>query len=307
VIGLTYALLRGAITGKVDELDCYLSLSTNSYAEALSYFPDLFLGHVDPSRQFLEQVGGAFMRKKEMMKQSQVQGRQTNHFQPLFGAVVVGIALFVLLEVIVQLLPPHYNPISQSESALAVGPYGFLMALGFAIGGVLTLIFIVAFRRVVPKEGQSRSGLILLGVAALCKFIITFVSTDLTPRPQTIHGTIHAIVALTSFFCGALGVLLLARSLRHVSNVHPSPRFLVGLATVTLVWSVIVIVTVAVSAQIGVWGLLERIATGLYLLWVLIVSLGLWHAPSLVGTPGQTAIVSIGGEDLAEEVLPRSL
>ncbi len=71
------------------------------------------------------------------------------------------------------------------------------------------------------------------------------------------------------------------------SNVRPSQRFLVGMASVTLAWSVIVIVTVVVSTQIGVWGLLERIFDGLFYLWILIVSLGLWRSPSLEGTPGR--------------------
>lgn len=235
------------------------------------------------------------------MKYSQVQRRETSRLHPLFGMVIVGILLFVLLEVIVQFLPPHYNPLSQSESDLAVGPYGFLMALGFVIGGALLLIFIAAFTRIIPKEGQSRGGLILLGIAAICKFIIAFAATDLTPRPHTIHGAIHAVVALVAFFCEGLGLLLLARSLRHVPNMRPSPRILVRLGTVTLVWSVIVIVTVAVSAQIGVWGLLERIATGLSLLWVFIVSLGLWRATSMDGTP---ELSYSPGEDLEKKVLP---
>ena len=230
------------------------------------------------------------------MKQVQGQGKGASRLHLLFRAVIVGIVLVVLLEVIVQLLPPHYSPLSQSESDLAVGPYGFLMALGFAIGGVLLLIFIVAFMSVIPKEAQSRSGLILLGVAAICKLIIALVATDLTARPHTIHGAIHALAAVVSFFCGALGILLLARALRHDPHVRPSPRFLVGLASVTLVWTVIVIGTLVVSSQIGVWGLLERIATGLYLVWVLIVSLGLWNYPSLEGAPG---------ENLEKEAFPR--
>ena len=60
------------------------------------------------------------------MKQFQVQGRETSRLHLLLGTVMVCIVLSVLLEVIVQLLPPHYNPLSQSESDLAVGPYGFL-------------------------------------------------------------------------------------------------------------------------------------------------------------------------------------
>jgi Protein of unknown function (DUF998) len=211
----------------------------------------------------------------------QAQATRTSRQGLLFGVVIVGIILAVLLEVIVQLLPPHYNPLSQSESDLAVGPYGFLMALNFVIRGLLILIFLVAFIGVIPKEGQSRSGLILLAVSAIGKLIIAFVATDLTSPPQTLHGTIHALVALASFFCGALGILLLSLSLRHVPNVHPSQHFLVGLASVTLVWSVIVIGTVVVSSHIGVWGLLERIFDGLFYLWILIVSLGLWNYPSL--------------------------
>jgi hypothetical membrane protein len=224
------------------------------------------------------------------MKQIQGQERGASRLHLLFGTVIVGIVLAVLLEVIVQLLPPHYSPLSQSQSDLAVGPYGFLMALGFAIEGLLLLVFITGFVRAVPKEAQSRSGLILLGVAALCKLIIAFAQTDLTARPHTIHGTIHELAAVVSYFCGALGILLLARALRRYPQIRPSPRFLVGLASITLVWTVIVIGTLVVSSQIGVWGLFERIATGLYLLWVLLVSLGLWVAPSLVGTAEQSTL-----------------
>jgi len=232
-------------------------------------------------------IAQAIRRRGKCMNQSQVQGRETSRLHLLLGTVIVCIVLSVLLEVIVQALPPHYSPLSQSESDLAVGPYGFLMAINFVIRGVLTLIFLVAFMRAIPKEGQSRSGLILLGVSAIGRLIIAFVPTDLTSPPHTIHGTIHALVALASFFCGALGILLLSRSLRHVPNVRPSQRFLVGLASVTLAWSVIVIVTVVVSTRIGVWGLLERIFDGLFYLWILIISLGLWHSLSLEGTPGR--------------------
>ncbi|HEY4033996.1 MAG TPA: DUF998 domain-containing protein [Ktedonobacteraceae bacterium] len=214
------------------------------------------------------------------MNQSQVQGRRTGTPQLLFGIVVAGIILSILLEVTAQLLPPYYNPISQPESDLAVGPYGFLMALNFVVRGIVYLAFLAAFMKAVPKEGQSRSGLILLGISAIGKFIIAFAATDLTPRPETIHGIIHTIAALLSFLTGTLGVLLLARALHHVSNMRPSPRFLVGLAWLTFIWSLIVIVTVAVSTQIHVWGLLERILTGLFFLWILLASLSLWHFPS---------------------------
>jgi len=43
-----YSLFEEQITREADELDCYLNLATNSYAEALSYFPDLEHYNVGP-------------------------------------------------------------------------------------------------------------------------------------------------------------------------------------------------------------------------------------------------------------------
>ena len=63
----------------------------------------------------------------------QAQSRETSSTQFLFGTVMVGIILAVIIEVIVQLLPPHYNPISQSESGLTIGPYGFLIGIDFVL------------------------------------------------------------------------------------------------------------------------------------------------------------------------------
>ena len=41
------------------------------------------------------------------------------------------IILYVVLDVVAQVLPPHYSPISQAESLLAVGPYGYIMTVNF--------------------------------------------------------------------------------------------------------------------------------------------------------------------------------
>lgn len=52
---VVYSLFEEQITREIDELDCYLNLATNSYAEALSYFPDLDRYNVGPDR-YLEHV-----------------------------------------------------------------------------------------------------------------------------------------------------------------------------------------------------------------------------------------------------------
>lgn len=50
-----YSLFEEQISREVDELDCYLNLATNSYAEALSYFPDLDHYNVGPD-DYLEHL-----------------------------------------------------------------------------------------------------------------------------------------------------------------------------------------------------------------------------------------------------------
>jgi hypothetical membrane protein len=56
----------------------------------------------------------------------------------LFFATIVGVILYVVLDAVVQMLPPPYSPISHAESDLAVGPYGYIMAINFANRGILS-------------------------------------------------------------------------------------------------------------------------------------------------------------------------
>jgi dihydroorotate dehydrogenase (fumarate) len=50
-----YSLFEEQITRESEELDCYLNLGTNSYAEALSYFPDLERYNIGPDA-YLERL-----------------------------------------------------------------------------------------------------------------------------------------------------------------------------------------------------------------------------------------------------------
>jgi len=52
---------------------------------------------------------------------------------------------------------------------------------------------------------------IALAVSGTGRFVLGLVPTDLTALPETVHGTVHVVVALTSCLLGASGQLLLAR------------------------------------------------------------------------------------------------
>lgn len=202
-------------------------------------------------------------------KISNNKGRTINMM--LVGLITATIAA-VGIEIVAQILPPHYSPLSQSESDLAVGQYGYVEAINFFLRGMISLTFLYCLTQQIPKISQSRVGQILLGLSAIGKLIIAFVATDLTTPPQTAHGYIHAFVALASFFLGGLGDLFIALSLQGKTGIFPNQKWLVWLTALTLIWAVVVIGTVAVSDKIGVWGLFERIYTVLFLAWPVIVS-----------------------------------
>ncbi len=126
----------------------------------------------------------------------------------LFWIVILGIALYVVLDVIAQLLPPHYSPISQAEIDLAVGNFRFIMTINFLNRGLLSLLFIFAFLRTLDYAGvarsQFRTGTYLLGAWAVGAFLLAKFPTDVPSTPISWHGAIHLAVAIIAFIGGRL-------------------------------------------------------------------------------------------------------
>jgi hypothetical membrane protein len=58
----------------------------------------------------------------------------------LFWVVIAAIVLYVVLDAIAPSLPPHYSLIKDAKSDLAVGPYGYVMAINFLNRGALSLL-----------------------------------------------------------------------------------------------------------------------------------------------------------------------
>jgi hypothetical protein len=196
----------------------------------------------------------------------------------LFWIVILGIILYVVLDVIAQILPPHYSPISQAESDLAVGKFGFIMTINFLNRGALSLLFIFAFLKTLDLKGAARApfrtGVYLLGVWAVGALLLAVFPTDVPATPVSWHGAIHLIVALIAFIGGAFGTL--AISLKLGQN-----RLFEGLKRIALPLSIIVIIFWAIefglpfvfphlNTHIG--GLTERLFLGSVLLWIGVVS-----------------------------------
>jgi hypothetical protein len=198
----------------------------------------------------------------------------------LLLAIPVGLGLSVLLEGVVQILPPFHSPLIETESALALGPFGLLESLSLLARAAMTFALLGAFARIVPLQARWSGGHLLLGTSAAAKVLLALVATDLSPRPETAHGLVHALAAMVSFVLGALGQLLIARMVRGGFGGGPLSRLLVSLGWASCIGAVVLIGTVPFSARIGVWGLLERGETAVGLLWTLTAALALWRRSS---------------------------
>jgi hypothetical protein len=190
------------------------------------------------------------------------------------------IVVYVFLDAIAQLLPPHYSPISQAESDLAVGPFGYIMTVNFLVRGLLSLSFLYGFTAATTIGRRTRLGVLFLGVWAVGAFVLAAFPTDVGTGP-TVHGTVHLVTALVAFLAGAVGILLL--------SVHftEEPR-LAAFRTPALLLSILGFIALLAMflgdgrPRIGdeVGGLLERIFLGLVLLWMALVSLHMLRARS---------------------------
>jgi hypothetical membrane protein len=193
--------------------------------------------------------------------------------RPLFIATIAGIVLYVILDAVAQSLPPHYSPISQAESDLAVGPYGYVMAINFLNRGIFSLLFLYGLMKSLRSDSGLRTGFGLFGVWAVGALILAVSPTDVS-GPATVHGVVHLVVATLAFLGGAFGTLSLSRAFGRDPNLKDLGRYAMPISILAVVFVLLLYGGPAVfphaAARVG--GLVERIFIGLVLVWMIAVS-----------------------------------
>ena len=193
---------------------------------------------------------------------------------------IVGIAAYVAIVVVAQLLPPHYSVISTAESDLAVGRYGWLMTSAFVVRGALSLALVAALALATRGAARSRLGLWLIGLWGAGALLLAAFPTDLPGATRTVHGGIHALVALVAFFAVGLGELLVSRRIAALDGWQAFAMGVRRLALAALVVCAVAVASLGLSSTTsgglaGYAGLLERVFLGLVLLWMLLVAVRL--------------------------------
>ncbi len=196
----------------------------------------------------------------------------------LYAAALVGVFIYVVLDAIAQSLPPHYSPISQAESDLAVGPFGYIMTVNFLNRGLLSFAFLAAFASSAKKLGPSasgfRTGIALLAVWSVGAVLLAVFPTDVPATPATLHGLIHLVVAVFAFLGGAFGALAVSLRMRKVAALRRIRSQALTVACISVFLCILDLLERSISKALAndYGGLIERLFLGSVLLWIAIMS-----------------------------------
>ena len=190
----------------------------------------------------------------------------------LFIIVDALIILYVVLDVIAQVLPPHYSPISQAESLLAVGPYGYIMTVNFLIRGVFSLLFVYALVQILTMLGENwrsnKWGLYAIGIWGIGALLLS--GFPATGRTIGIH-TIIAIIVLIAAPIGELSISLKLDRMKALAGVKKIALVIavLGVLFMAFYWGVLPFLH-HLKSNYG--GFFERLLIGSVILWMAIMT-----------------------------------
>lgn len=191
-------------------------------------------------------------------------------------AAMALVALYVLIDIVLQLLPPHYSVVTDAESDLAVGPFGWAMNLNFLARAAMCG-FVIAAILLVGSPSRSRAwGLVLLAASGLCSAALVFAPTDVNApgeygmTPHTGVGTVHVTFATAGFVAVLVAIALLTAWARRTL---PTVRSILAFAALAAVGLAALALSIAVAPTLV--GLAERVCLLGILGWAFVLCHGI--------------------------------
>jgi hypothetical protein len=182
------------------------------------------------------------------------------------------IILYVILDLIAQVLPPHYSPLSQAESLLAIGPYGYIMTVNFLNRGVFSLVFVYALAQSLTILGENwrsyKFGLYAIGMWGVGALLLAgFPATGRTLG-------IHVVIGIIVFVAAPLGELSISLKLDRVRALASVKKValviaVLGVSFTVFYWGVLPLLHNLKSSYAGFF---ERLLIGSVILWMATVA-----------------------------------
>jgi hypothetical protein len=196
-------------------------------------------------------------------------------------AAIGSAALALLALALVHLLKRDLGPSRTMISRYALGPYGWVMALGFASWAAASALLFLALA---PRASSSldRAGQILLlaasvGLAVAARFPMDPVGTP--RRDMSFSGRMHGV----AFLVGVPALVLAASILSLSLALHGSHAAAIPLLLLTAAIWLSLIAMIAIGAMVGpdhgpdpqvpwLFGWVNRLLMVFYSLWLMVVA-----------------------------------
>jgi hypothetical membrane protein len=176
---------------------------------------------------------------------------------------VVGIILYVLIDVVLAFLRPDYSLIRNAESDYGRGRFHWLMDINFVLRGVFSILAAVALRRM----GARAWTVILLMIWAITSALLAFFPDNPPGYPILASGARHDFLALIAFV--TIAVATIGMSFTRMP-------FTPAVKTVLRVLSIVGPVEFLAFARLaGTFGLIERIFLAAELGWLAVSMVGI--------------------------------
>ncbi|MGH9123414.1 MAG: DUF998 domain-containing protein [Acidimicrobiales bacterium] len=184
----------------------------------------------------------------------------------LARACLMGIGIYVVIDVILKFLRPGYSLLYNAESDYGRGPWFWVMDANFLLRCALSLALVLALARQTGHDRRLKAGLVLLVVWAACSGLLAFFADNIEGQPVKGSGGVHVLLAAVAFLCVAIAAVLLSVRLRAVDGWASITPALLALALAG------VVAFLALGATAGhrhlPGGLVERIFLALELAWI---------------------------------------
>lgn len=194
-------------------------------------------------------------------------GVQSNNTQLLAICGIIGPALYTLVMIIIGLLRPGYNPITQHMSELGEvgGSNAMIMNIaGFIMFGLLMIAFASGFHRGISEGKGSKIGPASIAIAGTGAVLIGVFPYDPSAIFPSFAGIMHGVSVLILSVGLVLAPFTIARRIKHDQRWKGYRLYSLATGVVTAFVGVVFL-----SMSIRNWsGLLQRVAMEVPLLWV---------------------------------------
>jgi hypothetical membrane protein len=115
-----------------------------------------------------------------------------------------------------HLIRPEYDPVAETVSQYAIGPYGYLMTAAFFSVGVGVVALAIGLSQALPQA--PRIGSAFLGLGGLCVFFVGVFPIDRASPEAPVAEFVHDALSMASIVFAIAAMFTLTRYLSRDSG-----------------------------------------------------------------------------------------